>query len=108
MGVSIMSVEDVKMIDQGVFAKSEYQASFRDINEQVTEGRFEPALFDANIQTDRELIELYFAKQTQDFETVTESPPVPKVLMKQMMIQTDPEIEEFNDELEPQLYHIPC
>jgi len=25
-----------------------------------------------------------------------------------MMIQTDPEIEDFNDELEPQLYHIPC
>jgi hypothetical protein len=38
----------------------------------VTEGRFEPQLFDANIQTDRELIELYFAKETANTEVVTD------------------------------------
>lgn len=60
MGIDAMSIEEVRKVDQGNYARSEYQASFRDINEQVTEGRFEPALFDANIQTDRELIELYY------------------------------------------------
>ena len=39
---------------------------------QISEGRFEPQLFDANNQTDRELIENYMRKEVAEEECATD------------------------------------
>lgn len=70
----------------------------------MTEGRFEPQLFDANIQTDRDLMELYFAKEITNTEVATDRL---KVEQKSLMIQTDPLIEELWLMEEPAVYELP-
>ena len=46
--------------------------SVRSANDQVTEGRFEPQLFDANNQTGQDLMDLYFKKPVQTVEVTTD------------------------------------
>ena len=70
--------------------------------EQVSEGRFLPLIFDANVQTDRELIVNYLKPQTAEMEIDTD--PVKFAEEKefiQCMIQTDPVMPE------PELTHEP-
>ena len=66
MACSVMTVHPPKVEDRGHSPRSPTEISFRDKLEQVSKGRFEPQLFDANIQTDRELLELYLMKETHD------------------------------------------
>lgn len=75
--------------------KTMTEHSIRDHTAQISEGRFEPNVFDANIQTDRELLDIYMQKETHSADCATD--PVkfqPPVVMAQMMCQTDPEIWE--------------
>ena len=69
--------------------------SVRSANDQVTEGRFEPQLFDANNQTDQDLMDLYFKKPVQTVEVTTDPIIiVPEKKYASFMIQTDPIIDE--------------
>ncbi len=49
MGVDAMSHQNADRKDCGNYAMSEVPLSLRDQLDQVTEGRFEPVLFDATI-----------------------------------------------------------
>ena len=72
--------------------------------EQVSQGRFDPQLFDANIQTDRELIEMYFAKEMSAANVETADIPFKveeKKEIKSHQIQTDPLIPERPATAEP-------
>jgi len=103
MGVSAMSIMDKpRRIDMGLSARSVTRQSVRDMDGQITEGRFEPLLFDANIQTDRELLENYFRKETAVIETVTDPVSFRKpIKFASLMCQTEPEIEELRTLDEP-------
>ena len=69
--------------------------SVRSANDQVTEGRFEPQLFDANNQTGQDLMDLYFKKPVQTVEVTTDPIIiVPEKKYASFMIQTDPIIDE--------------
>ena len=46
--VSAMTVINPKKFDMAISAKSESKPSLRDMNEQVTEGRFEPLQLNAD------------------------------------------------------------
>jgi hypothetical protein len=46
--------------------------SVKSLSQQVSEKRFDPILFDANIQTDTDLIEKYVAKETVSQEVFTD------------------------------------
>ena len=61
MGISVKTKSPgPRYEDIGLDARTQTVQSIRDCYEQVTDGRFEPAIFDANIQTDIELMEQYF------------------------------------------------
>ncbi len=69
--------------------------SVRDAVDQVTEGRFEPLMESANVQTGAELIETFVKKETVGVETNTE--PVTFENVKKfdsIMVQTDAPVNE--------------
>lgn len=83
-------------------ARSQTQLSLRDVNDQVTDGRFEPLQFNAQIQTDRELIVNFLKKETAQTDMCTD--PIkfmPEREFTQIMCQTDDMIAE------PELTHEP-
>lgn len=55
---------------------------------QITPNRFDPYIFNANCQTDRELLENYFRKDACDAETVTLR-EIKKPQVRCTMLQTD-------------------
>lgn len=64
-GVSAMTQKPVRKLDLGLSPKTDDpKPSFREKQGQVTARRFEPAQFDAKIQTDYKLMEQYFKKET--------------------------------------------
>jgi hypothetical protein len=76
---------------------------------QISTARFDPVLFDANIQTDPSLIENYLKKQTKETEIATD--PIkfeqPKCY-ENTMIQTEPPIETIWKPVEEPLgYKLP-
>ena len=74
---------------------SAFHPSLRSKMCEVTDGRFEPMTFNANCQTDRELIDRWLNKERIDTEVETE--PVQIRLPPELnfeMVQTDPMINE--------------
>lgn len=100
--VSVMTVVPPRRVDMALSARSQTQISVRDMNDMVTEGRFAPAQFNAEIQTDRELIVNFLRRETAGTDMCTE--PIkflPEKEFAQIMIQTDEMI------YEPELTHEP-
>lgn len=58
VAASALSLATIKpqRFDQGASAKSITEKSVRDCGDQISLGRFDPQQFDANIQTDNELL----------------------------------------------------
>lgn len=71
IAVSAMTIKKPMMVDRGHSVRSPSEKSVRDKEEGVSAGRFEAHQFDARVQTERELMELYFAKETTDKEVAT-------------------------------------
>lgn len=70
----------------------------------MSQGRFDPLLFDANIQTDRELLDLYFAKEMCAANVATSDIPFrveERKEIKSHQIQTDPLIPERPTSADP-------
>lgn len=100
--VSVMTNRGPKRYDMAASAKTLTVQSQREKIEQVSEGRFLPMIFDANVQTDRELLVNYLRPETAEIEIDTD--PVKFAEEKefiQCMIQTDPVMPE------PELTHEP-
>jgi len=55
----------------GLSAMPMSEKSLREKAGQISDRRFDPMLFDANCQTDRELMENYFRKEAVDSEVMT-------------------------------------
>lgn len=71
IAVSAMTVQRPQMVDRGHSVRSPSERSVRDKDEGVSAGRFDAPHFDARVQTEKELMELYFAKETTDKEVAT-------------------------------------
>ena len=60
------------MLDLALSCRTVTHMSIRDHTAQISEGRFNPEVFDANIQTDRELLDIYMMKETKSNEVATD------------------------------------
>ena len=77
--------------------------SVREQGDQVSDGRFDPRIQDAQVETGRELLDDYLHRPSRDCGTSTV--PVifgePKPVMLTAWIQTDPVVEEVEGLAEP-------
>ena len=97
-----MSVRPKRMLNQAISVRSSTPLSIRDKDGQITEGRFEGYLFDANPQTESKLLQEYLRKSTRGEDIQTE--PVkfmPEREIGHIFVQTEPPI------FEPELTHEP-
>lgn len=107
-GVSVMT-KQTKMVSQALSVKSITEKSVRDIDGQVTEGRFEPELFHEGCQTDKDLILSYLKVPVESHDQVTEPVNIKEFTKFSLAFcQTDPEIEEPHTLEEPESIQKPA
>lgn len=86
-----------------VSARPLSEASVREQGDQITEGRFEPAMVDTQVNTDRRFFDEYLKKPSKEMNVGTDPIIIgtPKPEMATTMCQTDPMIKDVNEMEEP-------
>ena len=94
---------EVDKASVAISAKPMSEVSVREQGDQVSEGRFDPRIQDAQVETGRELLDEYLHRPSRDCGTGTE--PVifgeAKPLMMSAQIQTDAVVDEADGLTEP-------